>query len=61
MCLAKAYVGKNTEELLAEDITSMKTVDGKLVITTLFGEQQEIEATIAEIDFKASRVLLEKS
>ena len=59
MCLAKAYLG-NTEEALAEDITSLKTEDGKLLITTLFGEQKEIEATIAEIDFKASRVLLEK-
>jgi predicted RNA-binding protein len=61
MCLAKAYMGNNTEEALAEDITSLKTDDGKLVITTLFGEQKEIEATIAEIDFKASRIRLEKS
>jgi len=61
MCLAKAYIGKDTEEALAEDITSLKTSGDKLVITTLFGEQREIDATIAEIDFKASRILLEKS
>jgi predicted RNA-binding protein len=61
MCLAKAYFGNDIEKALAEDITSLKTGDGKLVITTLFGEQKEIEATIVEIDFKASRILLEKS
>ncbi len=60
MCLAKAYMSDNTEESMAEDITSVKTNDGKLVITTLFGEQQEVEATISEIDFRASRILLEK-
>ena len=61
MCLAKAYLdGSSENELLAEDITSLKTDGGKLLITTLFGEQKEIEASITEIDFKASRILLEK-
>jgi len=62
MCLAKAYLGGSSEnELLAEDITALKTDGGKLLITTLFGEQKEIEASISEIDFKASRILLEKA
>lgn len=62
MCLAKAYLGNSGDsELLAEDITVLKTEGGKLIITTLFGEQQEIEASIREIDFKASRILLEKA
>ena len=62
MCLAKAYLGGGSEnELLAEDITALKTDGGKLLITTLFGEQKEIEASITEIDFKASRILLEKA
>ena len=62
MCLAKAYLGGSSEnELLAEDITALKTDGGKLLITTLFGEQKEIEASITEIDFKASRILLEKA
>ena len=62
MCLAKAYLGGSSEnELLAEDITVLKTDGGKLLITTLFGEQKEIEASITEIDFKASRILLEKA
>jgi predicted RNA-binding protein len=62
MCLAKAYLsGAGENEPLAEDITMLKTDGGKLLITTLFGEQTEIEASITEIDFKASRILLEKA
>jgi predicted RNA-binding protein len=63
MCLAKAYLGggSSENELLAEDITMLKIDGDKLLITTLFGEQKEIEASISEIDFKASRILLEKS
>ena len=62
MCLAKAYLrGGRENELLAEDITVLKTDGGKLLITTLFGEQKEIEANISEIDFKTSRILLESA
>lgn len=61
MCLAKAYLGVDENQPLAEDITMLKTDGSKLLITTLFGEQKEIEAGIKEIDFKASRIVLEKS
>ena len=61
MCLAKAYVGGDDEKgLLMEEVTSLKVEDGKLLVTTLFGEQQEITAKIREIDFKASKIFLEK-
>jgi len=60
MCLAKAYIGgKGTSELLMEEIASIKVVDGKLLITTLFGEEKEIAGLIKEIDFKSSNILLE--
>ena len=49
-----------TGELLMEEIASLKVKDGKLLVTTLFGEQREIEANIAEIDFMASNIVLEK-
>jgi len=61
MCLAKAYIGRNSEkELLLEEIASLKVRDGKLLVTTLFGEQREIEASIKEIDFMASSIVLEE-
>lgn len=59
MCLAKAYVSqKNKKELLIEEISSLKVEDGKLLVTTLFGEQKEIEASIKEIDFMTSSITL---
>jgi len=60
MCLAKAYVGNDGErELLMEEVASLKAKEGKLLVTTLFGEQREIEANIKEIDFMASSIILE--
>jgi predicted RNA-binding protein len=61
MCLAKAYIGRNSEkELLLEEIASLKVRDGRLLVTTLFGEQREIAASIKEIDFMASNIMLEE-
>ena len=61
MCLAKAYVaGDGDKELLLGDIASLRVEEGKILMTTLFGEQQEIEAGIKEIDFMSSSVILEK-
>ena len=62
MCLAKAYIdGKGGNELLMEEIASIKAEGGKLLVMTLFGEKQEIAASIKEIDFKSSSIILEKS
>ena len=62
MCLAKAYIGKKEEgDLLMEEIASIKVEDGKLLVTSLFGEQKEVAARIREIDFKASDIILEKT
>ena len=60
MCLAKAYVSSNRKkELLMEEVASLKVKGGRLLVTTLFGEQREIEANIKEIDFLGSSVVLE--
>ena len=60
MCLAKAYIGSDNEKkLLMEEVASLKVEDGKLLVTTLFGEQREIKADIKEIDFMASNITLE--
>ncbi len=62
MCLAKAYLsGKGERDLLMEEVTSVQVENGKLLVTTLFGEKKEITARIREIDFRASRILLEKA
>ena len=61
MCLAKAYIqGDGENELLMENITSIKAENGKLLVTSLFGDKQEIAADIKEIDFRGSNVVLSK-
>ena len=60
MCLAKAYAGSDNEKkLLMEEIASLKVEGSKLLVTTLFGEQREIEAGIKEINFMDSSIILE--
>ena len=62
MCLAKAYLGaKDNNELVMEEIASIKEENGKLIVTSLFGETKEIVARIREIDFKSSDIILEKA
>jgi predicted RNA-binding protein len=61
VCLAKVYLAGNGEnELIAEEIASLKTDGHNILVTTLFGEQQELTADIKEIDFRGSHVFLEK-
>ena len=60
MCLSKAYVDRNGErELIMEEIALLEFENGKLQVRTLFGEQREIEATIREINFLNSSIILE--
>ena len=60
MCLSKAYVEINGErELLMEEVTSMEIKGNKLLLTTLFGEQKEIGASIKQIDFLNRSIVLE--
>ena len=62
MCLAKVYLGDSvTDKPLMEEIISIKSEGGRLLVTTLFGEQREIDASIREIDFRGSNVILENS
>ena len=60
MCLSKAYLDKSgRRELLAEDVASVEVRDGKLLLKTLFGEQQEVTASIKQIDFVTHSISLE--
>lgn len=61
MCLSKVYLKKNGEqELLLEEVASVKFEDNKLFLRTLFGEQKEVNAGIKEIDLMKHSILLEE-
>ena len=62
MCLSKVYLAKDDEaELVLDEVTSLRTKDGKLLLSTLLGEETEISARIKEIDFLTHRITLEKA
>ena len=62
MCLSKAYIAKNGEnQLLIENVSSVRLEDGRILLSTLFGEQEEVKADIKEIDFMTHRILLEET
>jgi len=61
MCLAKAYLQeKGGKELLLQEVALIEIEDKRLRLSTIFGEQKEIEADIKQIDFQNSNVILER-
>ena len=60
MCLSKLYIDRNGEkELLMEEVAAVEVDDGKLVFSTLFGEQKEVTAHLRKIDFMTHSIVLE--
>ncbi len=59
MCLGKAYLeANNKRELVLDSISSLEIDGTKLKLSTIFGDHKELEATIKEIDFESSRIIL---
>jgi predicted RNA-binding protein len=62
MCLGKAYLEGNGEsELLLESVALLEVRGKKLRLSSLFGEEKEIEASLREIDFQTSRIIHERA
>jgi predicted RNA-binding protein len=61
MCLGKAYLeADDKRELVMDSIATIEIADTKLKLSTIFGDQKELEARIKEIDFEGSRIILTK-
>jgi predicted RNA-binding protein len=59
MCLGKAYLeADDKRELVMDSIATIEIADTKLKLSTIFGDQKELEARIKEIDFEGSRIIL---
>ncbi len=59
MCLGKAYIeADNKRELVLDSIALIEIDDNRLRLSTIFGDQKELEARIKEIDFEGSRIIL---
>lgn len=61
MCMASAWIKKDKgEENLLEEVAFIRNEGGKLILSTLFGEQKSVNAEIKEIDFMNSKILLKQ-
>jgi len=59
MCLAKAFLKDNDErELVLEDVALIEIDDETLRLSTIFGEQKELQGVIKEVNFEDSSVIL---
>ena len=60
MCLAKAFVNNWNGQLVFQDIARMRINGNQVELETLFGEEKVVPGRVIEIDFTASRILVEK-
>ena len=60
MCLAKAYASKGVGTAILQDIKSVKVEGDSVVLDTIFGQRKTVKGKIAEIDFSASRIVIEE-
>jgi predicted RNA-binding protein len=62
MCLGKAYLeGDGKRELILEEVALIEIRNKGLHLSTLFGEEKDIAASIKEVDFENSRIILERT
>lgn len=62
MCLATVYLTSTSySELFLESVASLEMLGNKLILTTIFGETKEVEASIKKIDFRDSNIILLKN
>ena len=60
MCLGKAYLDVNGKhELVLDSVALLEVSDAKLKLSTIFGETKELEASLKEIDFEKSRIIMQ--
>jgi predicted RNA-binding protein len=58
MCLARAYLNKWTDEPVLQDIAHMRLLGERVELETLFGEEKVVQGKLVEVDFAASKILL---
>jgi len=60
VCLAKAYLNKQDNEPVFQDIAYIRLHDNRVELETLFGQEKVIRGRVIEIDFSTSKILLEQ-
>ena len=61
MCLSKAWYGaENSGEAIMENIAKIRTENNKVILRSLFGEEKVEKATVKEVDFTRSYIILKR-
>lgn len=60
MCLAKAFVNNWRGQPVLQDIAHMRINGNRVELETLFDEEKIMPGRVIEIDFTASKILVEK-
>ncbi|RBP68249.1 putative RNA-binding protein [Alkalibaculum bacchi] len=63
MCLGKAFVENNNNELnpIMENVSQIAMENGLLVLTSLFGEQCSVSGEVKHIDFGNSKIIIKEA
>jgi predicted RNA-binding protein len=62
MCQSNAYLEDNgQEELILEDVGLIKPEDGKILLISIFGEEELVDADIKMIDLLHHKIVLQKA
>ena len=61
MCLAKAFLNKLGDNAILEDIAHMRLRDGRAELETLLGEEKILLGKVIDVDFTASKILLDEN
>jgi predicted RNA-binding protein len=60
MCLARAYLTADGEdEVVLEDVALVEIDGTRVHLSTLFGEEREIDGAIKAVDFQNGRLVVE--
>ena len=60
MCLAKAFINNSSKQPILEDIARMRVHKDRVKLETLLGEEKVVTGNVVEVDFAASRILLDE-
>jgi predicted RNA-binding protein len=61
MCLSKAWFkGETVERAIMENIAKIRIENGKVILSSLFGEEKTEKATVEEVDFTRNSIILKR-
>ncbi len=62
MCESTVYLKEGSgERVLMRDVAAVRPQAGRLVLTSVLGEQLEVEGFVAELDLMGHRIVVERA